>query len=124
MIINTGNDVVSVKNMEESILSYDWYLPWLFRPSEQAYCAQYANRYQQYAGIYSVKGAVMQALEIDWHSSVKWTEIEVTHTSAGEPEVLLHDGVKKFATALQVKTIHVSLSQTEQYAASVVTLER
>jgi phosphopantetheinyl transferase (holo-ACP synthase) len=48
----------------------------------------------------------------------------VKHETSGKPVVELHHQAKKQAESLQVKTIYVSLSHTEQYAAAIAILEK
>jgi holo-[acyl-carrier protein] synthase len=71
-----------------------------------------------------VKEAVMKALGIGWSNGVQWKHIEVDHNLAGKPKIQLHHVARKCAELLQCKSIHISLSHTEQYAIAVVILEK
>ena len=66
----------------------------------------------------------MKALGTGWNDGVQWKHIEVKHESSGKPLIELHEKAKKQAELLQVRTIYVSLSHTEQYATAVVILEK
>ena len=124
MIISIGNDIVSVADIEESILRSNRFIQRVFCLSEQEYCERKTNRFQHYAGFFSVKEAIMKALGTGWNGGVQWNHIEVEHYPFGMPKVILYHHAKKQADALSVKNIHVSLSHTEQYATAVAILEK
>ena len=124
MIVGIGNDIMSVADMERSILGGNRFVNRVFCLSEQEYCERQPNKFQRYAGHFAVKEAVMKALGTGWNSGIQWKHIEVTHKISGKPEVLLHDNAKEYAESLQVKSINVSLSHTEQYATAVAILEK
>jgi holo-[acyl-carrier protein] synthase len=124
MIIGTGNDIVSVMDVQQSINDSQRFLERVFCSSEQDYSESKPNKYQHYAGCFAAKEAVMKALRTGWNEGVQWTQIEVKHENSGKPWIELHDEAKKRAESLQVKTIHLSLSHIEQYATAVVVLEK
>jgi holo-[acyl-carrier protein] synthase len=124
MIIGIGNDIVSVKDIEQSIGDSKRFLERTFCPSEQEYAENKPNKYQHYAGCFAAKEAVMKALGTGWNEGIQWKQIEVKHETSGKPRIELHDQAKKQAELLQVKTIYVSLSHIEQYATAVVILEK
>jgi holo-[acyl-carrier protein] synthase len=123
MIIGIGNDIVSVMDIKQSITKSKRFLERTFCFSEQEYSENKPNKYQRYAGCFAVKEAVMKALGTRWNKGVQWKQIEVRHETSGKPLVELHQQAKKQAELLQVKTIHISLSHTEQYATAVAILE-
>jgi holo-[acyl-carrier protein] synthase len=123
MIVGIGNDIVSVTDIEQSILKSSRYLQRVFCLSEQEYCDRQPNRFQHYAGCFSVKEAIMKALSTGWNGGVQWNHIEVGHYPSGMPRVILHHHAQKYANALNVKNIHISLSHTEQYATAIAILE-
>lgn len=123
MIIGIGNDIVSVMDIKQSIEDSPQFLERVFSLSEQNYSENKPNKYQHYAGCFAAKEAVMKALGTGWNEGVQWKQIEVKHEISGKPQIELHDEAKKKAESLQVKTIYISLSHTEQYATAFVILE-
>ena len=124
MIIGIGNDIVSVPDIEQSINNSWRFVERVFSQNEQDYSENKLNKYQRYAGYFAVKEAVMKALGTGWNEGVQWKHIEVKHDPSGRPQVELHQEAKKQAELLQVKTIHISLSHTEQYATAIAILEK
>lgn len=124
MIIGIGNDIVSVEDIKQSIISSQRFSERVFCPSELTYAESKPHKYQHYAGCFAAKEAAMKALGTGWDKSVQWKHIEVTHESTGKPKIELHSHAKKRAELLCVNTIHISLSHTEQYAIAVVILEK
>ena len=51
-------------------------------------------------------------------------DVEVLRETSGKPYVLLHGPAKNLAEAEQITGIHVSISNTKEYATGYVVLER
>jgi holo-[acyl-carrier protein] synthase len=123
MLTGIGYDIARVANIERAMKRSVRFSERVFCPSEQAYCNRKPNKYEHYAGCFAIKEAVMKALGTGWSGGVQWNHIEVGHFPSGKPNVTLHQQAKKQAELLQVNTIHVSVSHTEQYANAFVILE-
>jgi holo-[acyl-carrier protein] synthase len=123
MLVDIGNDIVLVTNIEKSIKRSVRFLNRVFCPLEQAYCEQKPNKYEHYAGFFAIKESVMKALGTGWSKGVQWNQIEVGHYPSGKPVVTLYKQAKKQAELRQIDTIHVSVSHTEQYANACVICE-
>jgi holo-[acyl-carrier protein] synthase len=123
MLTGIGYDIALVANIERAIKRSVRFSERVFSPSEQEYCDRKPNKYEHYAGFFAIKEAVMKALGTGWNNGVQWKQIEVGHFPSGKPHVTLHLQAKKQAERLQVNTIHVSVSHTEQYANAFVILE-
>ena len=123
MIIGIGNDIVSVSDIEKSIISNRRFMERVFCQEEQDYAESKPNKYQRYAGCFAAKEAVMKALGTGWNEGIQWKHIEVKHESSGKPRIELHQKAKKQAELLQVNAIHISLSHIEQYATAIAILE-
>ena len=121
--VGIGSNIVSVTDMEQSVSCSNRFLQRVFCPAEQEYCEKQSNKFRHYAGLLAVKEAVLKALGTGRMYGSQWKHIEVIRNHSGNPEVLLHDVAKEYAEQLRVKSINISLSQTEQYATAVVSLE-
>ena len=124
MIVGVGNDIVSVRDIKESIECSNRFLQRVFCFSEREYCNQQSAKFKHYAGCFAVKEAVMKALGTGWNHGIQWNHIELKHYSYRKPQVVMHDQAKKQADLLQVKNIYISLSYSEKYAVGVVILEK
>ena len=124
MIVGIGNDIVSVIEIKESIECSNRFLKRVFCLSEQEYCDQRSNKFQQYAGCFAVKEAIMKALGMGWSGGIQWSDIEVKHYPSGMPKVILYHHAKKHADAMHVKNIYISVSHVEQYASAIAILEK
>jgi holo-[acyl-carrier protein] synthase len=123
MIIGIGNDIVSVMDIKQSITDSQRFLERVFCPSERNYSENKPNKYQHYAACFAAKEAVMKALGVGWNKGIQWKHIVLEHEPSGKPRIELYQEAKKQAELLHVRTIHISLSHTEQYATAVVILE-
>ena len=115
---------MSVVDIKQSITDSKRFLERVFCIAEQEYAENKPIKYQHYAGFFAAKEAVMKALGTGWNEEIQWEHIEIRHETSGKPWIELHHQAKKQAELMQVKTIHISLSHTEQYATAVVVLEQ
>ena len=123
MIVGLGIDIVSVTDIQQSMISSERFVDRVFTSDEQDYSESKPNKYQHYAGCFAAKEAVVKALGTGWNEGIQWKHMEVKHESTGKPRIELVLNAKKQAELLQVKSIHISLSHTEQYATAIAILE-
>lgn len=81
------------------------------------------ENYSRLAGTFAVKEAVSKALGTGFRSFGP-REIEVLRDDLGKPFVRLHGGAKKLAEELAIQQIHVSITNTAEYAAAFAVGER
>jgi len=123
MIVGLGIDIVSVTDIQQSMIGSERFVDRVFTSGEQDYFESKPNKYQHYAGCFAAKEAVVKALGTGWNEGIQWKHMEVKHESTGKPRIELVLNAKKQAELLQVKSIHISLSHTEQYATAIAILE-
>ncbi len=125
MIVGMGIDVAEVKRIGAVIESQkERFLRRVYTDEEVAYCEQFKNRYERYAGRFAVKEAAMKALGTGWSRGVRWVDLEVVRQRGGRPTLSLKGEAKKIADALGVKNIAISITHTsEQAIAQIVQLE-
>src|SRR5271170_6556598 len=110
MIVGMGIDIAEVGRIAAVIESQrERFLQRVYTPEEVAYCEQFKNRYERYAGRFAVKEAAMKALGTGWSRGVRWVDLEVVRLRTGRPTLSLKGEAKKIADALGVKNIAVSI---------------
>ena len=124
MIVGLGIDVAEVKRIAAIIESQkERFLRRVYTLDEVAYCEQFKNRYERYAGRFAVKEAAMKALGTGWSRGVRWVDVEVVRLRGGRPTLSLKGEAKKIADALGVKNIAVSITHTADQAVAQVIFE-
>ncbi len=124
MIVGLGIDVAEVKRIGAVIeMQRERFLRRVYTPEEVAYCEQFKNRYERYAGRFAVKEAAMKALGTGWSRGVRWVDLEVVRQRGGRPTLELQGEAKKIADALGVKNIAISITHTAEQAFAQVIFE-
>ncbi len=124
MIVGLGIDVAEVKRIQAVIEAQrERFLRRVYTPDEVAYCEQFKNKYERYAGRFAVKEAAMKALGTGWSHGVRWVDVEVVRQKGGRPTLALKGEAKKIAAALGVKNIAVSITHTADQAFAQVIFE-
>ncbi|MGB7727617.1 MAG: holo-ACP synthase [Candidatus Acidiferrum sp.] len=124
MIVGMGIDVAEVKRIAAVIESQkERFLRRVYTLDEVAYCEQFKNRYERYAGRFAAKEAAMKALGTGWSNGVRWVDLEVVRERGGRPTLSLKGEAKKIADALGVKNIAISITHTAEQAIAQVIFE-
>ncbi|MGB7438418.1 MAG: holo-ACP synthase [Candidatus Acidiferrum sp.] len=124
MIVGIGIDVAEVKRIAAVIESQkERFLRRVYTLDEVAYCEQFKNRYERYAGRFAVKEAAMKALGTGWSRGVRWVDLEVVRQRGGRPTLVLKGQAKKIAESLGVKSIAISITHTAEQALAQVIFE-
>lgn len=124
MIIGMGIDVAEVKRIRDVIESQsERFLRRVYTPEEVAYCEQFKNKYERYAGRFAAKEAAMKALGTGWSLGVRWVDVEVVRQRGGRPTMLLKGEARKIADKLGVKNIALSITHTSEQAIAHVIFE-
>ena len=90
MIVGLGIDVAEVKRIQEVIEAQrERFLRRVYTLDEVAYCEQFKNKYERYAGRFAVKEAAMKALGTGWSRGVRWVDVEVVRQRGGRPTLAL-----------------------------------
>src|SRR6201988_4242123 len=124
MIVGMGIDVAEVPRIQAVIESQrDRFLRRVFTLDEVAYCEQFKNKYERYAGRFAVKEAAMKALGTGWSRGVRWVDIEVVRLRGGRPTLELKGEARKIADKLGVKHMAISITHTPKQAWAQVIFE-
>ncbi len=124
MIVGMGIDIAEVPRIRAVIESQkERFLRRVYTLDEVAYCEQFKNKYERYAGRFAVKEAAMKALGTGWSRGVRWVDVEVIRVRGGKPTLGLKGEAKNIADRLGVKNIAVSITHTEEQAIAQVIFE-
>jgi holo-[acyl-carrier protein] synthase len=124
MIVGMGIDVAEVKRLQLVIeLQQSRFLRRVFTLDEVAYCEQFKNKFERYAGRFAAKEAAMKALGTGWSRGVRWVDVEVIRQPGGRPTISLKGEARKIADALGVKNIALSITHTADQAIAHVIFE-
>jgi holo-[acyl-carrier protein] synthase len=124
MIVGMGIDVAEVGRIRTAIEAQtERFLRRVFTLEEVAYCEQFKNKYERYAGRFAAKEAAMKALGTGWSRGVRWVEVEVVRQRGGRPVLALKGEAKNIAEKLGVKNIAVSITHTAEQAFAQVIFE-
>jgi len=124
MIIGMGIDVAEVRRIREVIESQkERFLRRVYTPDEVAYCEQFKNKFERYAGRFAAKEAAMKALGTGWSHGVRWADVEVVRQRGGRPTIALKGEARKVADKLGVKNIVLSITHTADQAIAHVIFE-
>src|SRR6516225_4356264 len=124
MIVGMGIDVAEVPRIQAVIEAQkERFLRRVYTLDEVAYCEQFKNKYERYAGRFAVKEAAMKALGTGWSRGVRWVDIEVSRLRGGRPTLELRGEARKIADRLGVKCIALSMTHTVEQAIAQVIFE-
>jgi holo-[acyl-carrier protein] synthase len=124
MIVGTGVDIVEIERLRTAIDRLkDRFVDRIFTPDERQYCSGRREAAQHYAARFAAKEALFKALGTGWANGVSWLDAEVRKEQQGPPSLALHGEAKRLSANLGVRTIHLSLTHSGNYAVAMVILE-
>ena len=119
MIKGIGTDLVEIDRIEHAMKN-ERFLEKCYTDNERQIVEGNAQRA---AGNFAVKEAFTKALGTGIRGfSIK--EIEVLRDELGKPYITLYGKVKKMTEEMGSCTLHVSISNTKEYAQAFVIIER
>lgn len=119
-----GIDIAEVKRIRSVIGSQgERFLRRVFTADEIAYCEQFKNKYERYAGRFAAKEAAMKALGTGWSRGVRWVDVEVVRHRGSRPTISLKGEARKIADQLGVKNTVLSITHTAEQAIAQVIFE-
>ena len=124
MIVGLGVDITEVDRIQSAIeTSGERFLRRIYTPAERAYCEQFKNKYERFAGRFAAKEAAMKALGTGWRRGVRWVDFEVVREAGGRPTISLGGAAKEIAAQLGVQRISLSITHTAAQALAQVIFE-
>jgi holo-[acyl-carrier protein] synthase len=124
LIVGLGVDITEVDRIQSAIeTSGERFLRRIYTPAERAYCEQFKNKYERFAGRFAAKEAAMKALGTGWRRGVRWVDFEVVREAGGRPTISLGGAAKEIAAQLGVQRISLSITHTAAQALAQVIFE-
>jgi len=124
MVLGIGIDIIEVERIKASRERFgERFLNRILRPAEIAYCLSYTEPGPFLAARFAAKEAISKAFGTGIGAKLGWKDMEVGRKESGQPFVILHDGGDKLLRERNGRTVHLSLSHTQGYAAAVAVLE-
>jgi holo-[acyl-carrier protein] synthase len=84
----------------------------VFTDGELRYARSRKTTMQHLAARFAAKEAVVKALGAPKGLGLEWHDLEITHSTDGQPQVVFHRSLARF----RKKQVHLSLTHTEQHA--------
>ncbi|MBQ9828594.1 MAG: holo-ACP synthase [Lachnospiraceae bacterium] len=119
MIAGIGTDMIEIKRIKKAC-EKESFLVRCFTAKELELIGQDP---QKAAGNFAVKEAVSKVFGTGF-SGFRPIDIEVLRDEKGKPFVNLYGGAEETAAKLGITVIHVSITDTEEYAAAFAVGER
>ncbi|MDO9218958.1 MAG: holo-ACP synthase [Lacisediminimonas sp.] len=129
MIFGIGTDICDVRRMRASLERHgERFARKILSDGElaiwHARSARWPDRGLKYlATRFSAKEAFSKAIGLGLRLPMRWTDCEIVNAASGKPEIVLHGALKTWFEARQL-TVHVSVTDETDYAASFVVVEQ
>lgn len=124
MIIGLGIDMIEVERIAAKINKNSGFREMLFSKGEIAYCEKKTNKFEHYAARFAAKEALFKALGTGWSEGTSFSEVEVTNTENGKPQLSFSGNTANIINAMQLSNILVSLTHLKSVASAVVIIEK
>jgi len=121
-IAGIGIDMIEVARIKEGIKQRKNFISRVYNEDEVKLSERGKFRYEELAGRFAVKEAVLKAIKTGWRRGITFKDITVLNEPSGAPLVTLSGKAKEVAEALGVKQIFVSISHTNELAIGIVVL--
>ncbi len=115
-ILGIGIDIIQVSRIKRAIERNSNFLTKIYSEKEIKFSERGVFRYEELAGRFAVKEAVLKALGTGWRQGIKFRDVVVLNEKSGAPYVVLENRAKEIADELGVKKIFVSISHTKELA--------
>lgn len=120
MVLGLGSDVVNIARIEKSLETFgERFLQRVFTLEEIQGATKYAkprSRAAYFARRFAAKEACAKALGTGFRHGIKFTDIAVTNTADGKPELVL---TGKAADTLKKKGVRLHLSLSDDYPVAI-----
>lgn len=124
MILGTGFDLVAVHRFSRFLERHgERGFRRLFTAAECGYCLAHKDPTPFFAARFAAKEAFYKALGTGMGVAGGWKDVEVVRLASGRPLLMLHGRAAALAHDSQVRTIHLSLTHTNETAGAFVVLE-
>jgi len=124
MIYGIGVDLVNIKRMEDVLKRWeDRFINRVFTAVEKEACFKRAFPASAFSLRFAAKEAFSKALGLGMKKGIRWRDIEVLHLKSGKPILRLHGRSLEMCRENNIRGIHLSLSDENEYGIAMVVLE-
>jgi holo-[acyl-carrier protein] synthase len=124
MILGIGIDIIEVARVQASHERFgERFVQRILHPAEIAYCLSHKMPAPFIAARFAAKEAISKAFGTGIGASLGWHDMEVCRKESGEPFVVMHGRGIALLEKRNARTVLISLSHTQNYAAAVAILE-
>jgi holo-[acyl-carrier protein] synthase len=124
MMVGIGVDIVEIPRLRKTLERYgNRFIRRVFTPAEQEYCLARADPVPHYAVRFAAKEALFKALGTGWAKGVTWLDVEVRREPHASPHLGLKGEAENLSKTLGMKSIHISLTHSENTAIAFVVLD-
>ena len=124
MILGAGIDLIEVARIASSFEKLgERFVNRILLPDEIAYCLSHRKPAPFLAARFAAKEAISKAFGTGIGAQLSWQDLEIRRKESGEPFVVLHGKGRDLFEARGAKSLHISLTHTENYAAATAILE-
>jgi holo-[acyl-carrier protein] synthase len=123
-IVGIGIDLVEVERIQNAVTNKKKFLQRIFSDKETLLSQRGKFRFEELAGRFAVKEAVLKAIKTGWRKGVTFKDVIVLNEPSGAPYVELTGTVQEIAESLGVKNIFVSISHTKGLAIGMTILTK
>lgn len=108
--------MVEVSRIKQAVTTKKRFLERIYSKHEIKLSDRGKLRYEELAGRFAVKEAILKAIKTGWRRGIQFEDIVVLNEKSGAPYVTLNGKAKEIAESLGVKNIFVSISHTKELA--------
>ena len=117
MVYGIGVDIVSKKSVREALeRNKNAFLKFVFTEKEIDYARETHDMVSHLSVFFAAKESVIKSLGTGWKGGIRLTDIEVSHTVSGTPEIKLSGNALKVSQNIGGLKVLVSLSYEDSYA--------
>ncbi len=108
--------MVEVSRIKQAVATKKRFLERIYSKHEIKLSDRGKFRYEEIAGRFAVKEAILKAIKTGWRRGVQFKDIVVLNEKSGALYVTLNGKAKEIAESLGVRNIFVSISHTQDLA--------
>src|SRR4030042_3805731 len=115
-IYGIGIDMIEVVRIKTAVERRVQFLDKIFSEKEKKLSDRGQFRFEELAGRFAVKEAVLKAIKTGWRRGITFRDVIVLNEPSGAPYVVLEGKAKDHADNIGIKTFHISISHTKELA--------
>ncbi len=115
-IFGIGIDIIEVARIKAAIEKNRKFVEKIFSPDELKFSERGVFRYEELAGRFAAKEAVLKAIKVGWRKGISFRNVIILNEKSGAPYVVLSGRAKEIAEDLNIAKIFLSISHTKELA--------